>query len=222
MTESLGLTSESYTYDNLMAGDFPIIARGITLISGQNLSKGTLIGRITKSVGAATADESNTGDGVAGAVTGGSQIKIGVYTLTCIDASVSGSEVFSVIDPDGQQLEDLTVGVAYSNNHFGLTIADGDTDFVAGDKFTITVSAGSGKYTKALLASTDGSQQYENMCILAKDTDASSGDVVTTGWLTGEYNENQVTFGTGFTFANSKHELAKYGIHLKSATTVPS
>ena len=219
MAESLGLTSEIFTYDNLVAGDFPIIAEEITVISGQNLDKGTLIGKITRAVGSATADAGNTGNGTASAVTGGDNTKIGIYTLTCVEAATNAGR-FKVIDPDGERLDDLTVAVAYSTEHIGLTISDGSADFIVGDKFTIEVTAGSGKYTKALAASTDGSENYENMCILAKDTDASSADVVTTGWFSGEYNENKVTFGTGLTYANSKSELRKYSIYLKEATQV--
>jgi len=90
--------------------------------------------------GTATADGGNTGNGTAGAVTAGSEAKAGNYIVTCTDATVSGSEIFEVIDPDGEKLEDLTVGVAYSNNHFGVTISDGATDFVVGDFWTIAIA----------------------------------------------------------------------------------
>jgi hypothetical protein len=90
--------------------------------------------------GTATADGGNTGNGTAGAVTAGSEAKAGNYIVTCTDATVSGSEIFEVIDPDGERLEDLTVGVAYSNNHFGVTISDGATDFVVGDFWTIAIA----------------------------------------------------------------------------------
>ena len=90
--------------------------------------------------GTATADAGNTGNGTAGAVTPGTEAIEGDYIVTCTDATVSGSEVFSVIDPNGNQLEDLTVGVAYSNNHFAVTISDGATDFVAGDFWTIAIT----------------------------------------------------------------------------------
>ena len=220
MAESLGLTSEAYAFDNIVAGDYPIVSRSIELITGQNLVKGTVIGRITMAVGAATKGAGDTGNGVPGAVTAGDAIKLGVYTLLCHDASVSGSEIFTVFDPDGVRLEDLTIAVAFSNAHFGITIADGSADFIVGDSFTITVAAGSLKYTQALSASKDGSQLHKNMCILAKDTDATSADVTTTGWITGEYNENSVTFGTGLTYDNCKFELAKYGIFLKESLSV--
>ena len=216
MAESFGLTSESYAYENLKSGDFPIITKEITLISGQDLDKGTLIGKITKVVGGAVAG-TNTGNGVFSAVTGGHKTKIGTYTLTCVEASADAGR-FKVIDPDGYRIDDATVAVAYSNDHLGFTIADGSTDFIAGDSFTIAVTAGSGKYTLALAASVDGSELWENMCILADDIDASSGDIVCTGWFSGQFNENKVTFGTGITYASSVDELCKYNIFLEAAT----
>jgi len=84
---------------------------------------------------------SNTGNGTAGAITPGAETLTGDYVLTCYDATVSGSEIFSVVDPNGDRLDDLTVAVAYDNEHFAVTIADGATDFVVGDTFTVTATA---------------------------------------------------------------------------------
>lgn len=80
-----------------------------------------------------------TGNGTAGAVTAGTHTIAGAYIITCIDATVSGSEIFEVIDPNGDMLENLTVGVAYLNDHFGVTISDGGTDFIVGDFWTNTM-----------------------------------------------------------------------------------
>lgn len=90
--------------------------------------------------GAIVAGGGNTGDGVAGAVTPAANAILGDYLLECVNAAVSGSEIFSVIDPEGNRLDDLVVAVAYSNTHFALTIADGAADFVVGDTFTITMA----------------------------------------------------------------------------------
>lgn len=90
-------------------------------------------------VGAIAADGGNTGDGAAGAVTAGSKAIAGDYILTCITAVGNGG-VFKVIDPNGNKLKQLTVAVAYSSNHFGITIADGAADFIVGDFFTITMT----------------------------------------------------------------------------------
>jgi len=79
---------------------------------------------------------SNTGNGVAGAITQGLAAKVGTYTLTCT-AEAGDAGTFGVVDPDGVALPDLTVAVAYDNGHFGVTIADGAEDFDTGDIFTV-------------------------------------------------------------------------------------
>lgn len=94
----------------------------------------------------------NTGTGVAGTVTQGSLAKAGTYRLVCINASVSGSEVFACFDPEGNRLADLTVGVAYNNGHFAVTIADGYTDFVINDGFTVIPQVNAAGSPRMLMA----------------------------------------------------------------------
>lgn len=56
----------------------------VTVLSGQNLSLGAVIGRITKSIPTAgTPHENNTGAGTVSSVTGGAKTKLGIYSLTC-------------------------------------------------------------------------------------------------------------------------------------------
>lgn len=126
MAESLGLNSETYSPDNLIAGDYPIITEGITLITGQNLSRGALLGKITAS----------------------------------------------------------------------------------------------GKYTLSLSASSDGSETP--VAILATDTDASSEDLETNAYLAGEFNEEQITYGTGHTAASTKAGLRDLNIYLKTPENDPT
>ncbi len=89
-------------------------------------------------VGAAVATA--TGNGTASAVVAGALAKAGDYIVICVDATVSGSEIFDVTDPDGEALGQLVVGVAYLNEHFGITISDGGTDFIVGDFWTISIT----------------------------------------------------------------------------------
>ena len=56
-----------------------------------------------------------------------------------------------------------------------FTIADGATDFASGDRFTVTVAAGSGKYKEYNPANTDGSQAA--LAISFDAVDASGGEV---------------------------------------------
>ncbi len=105
--------------DNLLAGDFPIVTESVTIISGQNLKRGTLLGQIT-----------------------------------------SGK-----------------------------------------------------KWNKSLVGAGDGSQTPRG--ILAKDIDASSADKIAPIYVSGEFNQNQVIFGTGHTAASVKIALKALSIFLK-------
>jgi len=76
----------------------------------------------------------------------------------------------------------------------------------------------SGKYTKSLAASSDGSQTPE--AILAEACDASAGDKKTTIYQTGQFNQNAVIFGTGHTAATTAAGLRNKSIFLKTAIRV--
>lgn len=120
--------------------DTPVAIEGLFNGNGLELPDGAALDTVQKSSGSAiaiTAAEGNTGDGTAGTITQGSLAKEGAYTLECSNAAVSGSEVFSVYDPENIKLDDLTVGVAYDNGHFAVTISDGYDDFIVGDTFTV-------------------------------------------------------------------------------------
>ena len=98
-------------------------------------------------VAVGTAGYAGTGNGTASAVVCGAVCKAGAYLVTCYDTTVSGSEIFSVVDPEGNRLGDLTVGVAYLNDHIGITLTDGSTDFVAGDLWTLTITDTGGVFS---------------------------------------------------------------------------
>lgn len=133
----------------------------VTVLAGDGaeraLAIGEVIGKITHGAAAAEAKEGNTGDGVMGAVTLGALVELGDYVLTCIEAVEDGG-VFQVVAPNGYSLPNLTVAVAYAGDHLNMTLAVGDTDFVAGDEFTISVAPGSGKVVALTPAAVDGSQ----------------------------------------------------------------
>lgn len=147
----------------------------VTVLSGQDLSMGAVIGKVTKSIPTTgTADGENTGQGTVTDVTGGKDAKLGIYTLECI-VIASGAGTFKVTSPDGDALPDAEVGTAYVNDQINFTINDGDPDFALGDIFTIEVSAGSGKMTELDLDGVDGSREAYGFVIA--DYDASLADV---------------------------------------------
>ncbi len=73
----------------------------------------------------------------------------------------------------------------------------------------------SGKYALSLSASSDGSQSP--VAIVADAVDASGGDVVGGVYLSGEFNENALTLGTGITLAAARAALRPLAIWIKSA-----
>lgn len=140
-----------------------------TLITGQDLEAGTVLGRITKGVAAAAAVAGNTGNAtITAAPTVGAGAKPGVYRLTALSATR-----FMVQDPDGVALPNAVAGTEYTT-HLTFTITAGGTAMVAGDSFTITVAAGSGKWTQFDQDGTDGSETAAG--VLIDNVDATSAD----------------------------------------------
>ena len=131
----------------------------VTILAGSGtdrvLTTGMVLGRITKGTAASAAVAGNTGNGtITASPTVGAAAKPGVYRVVCIEPAADGGK-FSVEDPAGILIGIATVGVEFTT-HLTFTIADGSADFVAGDVFTITVAAGSGKVRQIDFAATDG------------------------------------------------------------------
>lgn len=108
----------TYVPDALIAGDFPLRTEKVTIVSGQNLQRGALLGKIT-----------------------------------------SG-----------------------------------------------------GKYNLSLSAASDGSQTP--VAILAEDVDASGGDKDGIVYISGDFNQDAITFGASHTAASVKAGLRDLGIYL--------
>jgi len=207
---------DTFTPDNLIAGnDVPLLVKGVVLEAGQGvLKRGTVLGKITKAIGNVSADAGNTGDGTVTDVSLGSTAKLGTYTLECIAAAANGG-TFKVIDPDGIRLDDAVVGMAYTGP-ISFTINDGETDFAVGDKFTIEVIAGSGRYKIVNSANVDGSQEAD--CILADDVDTGDAgateEVVAVAYRSGHFNRQALIFGGTDTADIHEAKLRELGIFL--------
>lgn len=91
----------------------------------------------------AAAVAGNTGNGTMGAVTVSAGAKAGVYTLTITEPAANAG-AFVVEDPDGINIGNGDVAAAFSAGGLAFTLADGATDFAAGDQFTITVTLTAG------------------------------------------------------------------------------
>lgn len=200
--------------DKLVAGEFPRVTRTVTLTGGAALTKGAVLGRThtspTDDNGVAGAG--NTGDGTIGTVSADDGAKRGVWRLTCIEPAANAGK-FQVDDPDGIAVGVATVAVAF-NGAINFTIADGATDFIAGDTFTITVTEGTEKFKLSAIAATDASQVAR--AILSEDADPSGGDVLVAVYVSGEFNEAALNFGTGHDADTVRADLEAVNIYLRT------
>ena len=146
----------------------------VTLLAGdggeRRVDVGTILANLVEPSSATavvSADAGNTGDGALAmettAVT--SAAREGVYVAVCIEPAVDGG-TFDVQDPDGKSIGTATVGAVFGKQ-VRFTISDGATDFVAGDRFEISVA-------RASAASNAGK-------VVAWDPDASDGSQVIWG-----------------------------------------
>lgn len=108
------------------------------------MSAGLVVAQLDE--GTVTASKaSGTGDGTIGTVTLGPDAKVGTYKLTCITTAANGG-TFSVVNPSGDRLADLTVGTAYVSTEINLTVADGAADWGAGAIINVVVAVGNGRW----------------------------------------------------------------------------
>lgn len=110
-----------------------------TLITGQDLAAGTVLGRITKVQAAGPIPTIvGTGTGAMTALTFGPDVQVGVYTITLL--ATSATAAFSVTAPDGTVLPNGAVGTAYVSTHASFLISSAGT-MTIGDSYALTVTA---------------------------------------------------------------------------------
>jgi hypothetical protein len=211
------LTQTSQTFsppDNLFAGNYPVAAKTALITGAAALLRGTVLGRthVTATDDNGAAGAGNTGTGTIGTVSADDGAQKGVWRITAMEPATDAGK-FLVTRPDGTIDGTATVAVAY-NGGINFTIADGGTDFIAGDFFTVTVGEGTEKYKPSLAAATDGSQVP--VAILSEDVDVTSEDKEAGIYLTGDFSVAALTFGTGHTAASTKIGLEARNIYLKS------
>lgn len=82
------MADETYTPDKLIAGsEFPALTKAVTVLLGQNLVRGAVVGAVTRVLGTVVAGGGNTGNGTVTAALKKST-QIGNYILSCIAAGV--------------------------------------------------------------------------------------------------------------------------------------
>jgi len=190
----------------------------VTILSGENVVAGEVLGKVTVAAAVGAAVAGNTGNGtITAAPTVGAGTKPGVYRATCVEPGTNVGE-FIVEDPDGITLGVAVVAVAFTGGGLTFTIADGATDFASGDAFTITVAAGSGKYAAFDQDGTDGRQVAAG--IAYDNYDATSADV--TGVIIArdaEVNANEISWPSDIETAEqtaAETQLAALGIFVRA------
>lgn len=211
-----GARAETFVPDQLIADARNLVTDNGTITGDDPLVRGTVMGQVT--VGAAVSAAKAGGNTGTGTLTLDATTPVlaghkeGVYSVRCTAAAANGG-TFRVEDPEGYVLGDVAVGATFSDD-LKFVIADGGVDFIVGDGFDITVAAGSGKWRECVAAAVDGSQHPA--AILVDDADPSDGDVIGGLYLSGGFNEEKVTLGTGITLAVAKAALRPLGIILRN------
>lgn len=145
----------------------------VTIGPGQNLSAGDVLGKVYLGAPSATATAAtgNTGNGVIGTITVAAGAVSGDWKIIFVEKETDKG-TFQVFSPDGTLDGVGKVATAYVGK-IGFTIADGATDFIAGDRIVVTVSyaAGSGVYVAVDPAATDGSAKAAAVLWDAVETD---------------------------------------------------
>ena len=170
----------------------------VTILHGQNLQAGHVLGKV--SVGAATgaAATGNVGNGTITDVSVGSGVKAGTYVIDCIEPAANGG-TFAVEEPGGSIIGTAQVGTPFVGA-INFTLTDGATDFAAGDRFTVVVGGGSGKYKEYRSSNTDGSQTAVAVLLDAVDATAADKDGVIIA-RQAEVNAAELVWFTGATDA---------------------
>lgn len=60
------MASENQNYDKLIGGEFPVVTERVTIASGANLKRGTILGVVTASGKYVAADSTDTGESATG------------------------------------------------------------------------------------------------------------------------------------------------------------
>ena len=129
-----------YEEENLYSRD--ALASAVFAYTGGGLQEGgcgMVVAR--KSAGAVTAvaRAGNTGNGVLGTWTLSTGVRVGVYRAVALEP-VTNLGTFALYGPDGNYIARIIVGTAYAGVGVAGTIADGATDWLAGDTIDITVA----------------------------------------------------------------------------------
>lgn len=126
------------TYPQMASGDnFPSVVLRDCLVARQFFRYTVATAAVATAAGQGAAF-ANTGNGVMGAIAVAADTPVGRYRLVFTQA-IANAGCFSVFDPRGVLIGSGNVAVAFAGGGLSFTLADGATDYLAGDGFTIDV-----------------------------------------------------------------------------------
>lgn len=157
-----------------------------TLLAGAGAKRtieiGTVLGQRTRGTIAAAVTDVGGGKGaltMANPATGAA-VKLGAYKVVIVEPAADAG-AFVVEDPDGIIVGHGTVGVAF-DGAIKFTLADGGTDFAAGDTAVVTISESAAADSKVVAldpAATNGSQTAWGVSIVkAVAADGVDGSLI--------------------------------------------
>jgi hypothetical protein len=134
--------------DNMPVCNFGMIyvlAAGVSVADGDDVYFNPTTGAFGNAggaavVGAGTAVAGNTGNGTVtlDSTAYGAGVKAGTWRAVLIEPVANGG-IWSVFDPEGNRVGEAVTGTLFAGP-LRFTIADGATDFGAGDEFTFAVT----------------------------------------------------------------------------------
>lgn len=214
------LSTATYAPDALVDGNHHLlVGRVVTIASGQNLKRGSVIGKVTAANSATLPVGGSSNGGVVnfGTITPDATAKDGSYSVAVTTAKDGDTGAKFTVTAPGGQTATGTMGVAFAALGLAFTITDGLTTDASevGDVYTFTVTAANGEYKLSASAANDGSQTPD--LILAEDCNATAGDKTALAYERGDFNANALTLGTGHTVASIREGLRAKGITILPA-----
>lgn len=178
------------------AGDGQLTRENITLLTGFGIVEaGTVLGKVGHALtGTAAALGTNVGNGTFGAITVGDPAVAGVYILRMEDPTH-----YVVEDPTGVEIGHGVTAVAFAAGGLGFTWTAGGTAMVAGDSYTITVAAGSGKYVPYDPTGADGREFAAAILFGGRDTTSADRKAVANTRGPMRVNASELVWGANVT-----------------------
>lgn len=175
---------------------FTMTAGGTPMVAGDGFTI-TVTAKTGKPTAASVANGGNVGNSTSSAVTTtGYAPTVGDYKVVLVEPNTNLG-TFEVEDPAGKIVGTGVVGTAFSGGGISFTLADGSTDFVSGDFFTISVAASAaGKFKPWDPANVDGSQVVAGILYATKDVTAADKPCAVTRRAV-EVNQSELLFPTG-------------------------